>query len=238
MQRLRLVELARHLAGWPLVRPATPCAMASSSAEAAATQSFYSEETAEFYAKTMVDEMTKLRPRLERFAAGLPEGIILDTSCGTGDMLAFFASLGRPALHGVDLSAAMLAKARARCPTAEFTQGDMTVLEGWEAGSCAGVISSFAVHHLKADQAAEAVRRWASLLAPGGKLFLAGWEGSGDMDCGEDAPKDLVARKYSRATLESWLTDAGLAVSDVELEKDEMGDSVYFQATKPAAATA
>jgi len=61
---------------------------------------------------------------LREMLAGLPVGVALDAACGTGRPTGHLVSLGHRTI-GVDSSPAMLAKARAKVPSAEFHQGDL-----------------------------------------------------------------------------------------------------------------
>ena len=63
-------------------------------------------------------------PVVRRILDGLPIGRALDAACGTGRHAAYLASLGH-AVIGVDISANMLAAARAKFPDADFRQGDL-----------------------------------------------------------------------------------------------------------------
>jgi len=199
-------------------------------------KAFYGAETAEMYSGIMVDEMAKIGPNLDSFLDGLPDGKVLDTSCGTGDMLAYLVGKGRTELHGVDISEDMLAKARAKCPAAAMVEGSMQALSGWKDSSCAGVISAFAIHHLKEDDAEKAVQEWARVLAPGGRLYLGAWEGTGDMSGFGEMAEGLVLRRHPLSKLKEWCESAGLTVTLARVDKDEMGDTALVFAQKDSAA--
>lgn len=200
-------------------------------------KAFYGPKTAELYGDIMKDEMAKIEPNLDKFLEGLPVGPILDTSCGTGDMLAYVHSKGRAELFGVDISEDMLAKARVRCPEAGMAQGTMQALPEWKDGSCAGLICAFAIHHLAEADAAEAVKEWARVLvAPGGRLYLGAWEGTGDMSDFGEGSEGLVLRRYPLAKLKGWCEAAGLSVSLARQEDDEMGSTALIFAERLASA--
>ena len=82
--------------------------------------------------------------------AGLP-GPLIDTSCGSGHMLALYHDRYDPErpLVGIDLSPGMVSITAAKlASSAEVWAGDMRVLDSIEAGTAAAVLSFFAIHHL------------------------------------------------------------------------------------------
>lgn len=97
---------------------------------------------------------------------------IADLGCGTGSVTVLLAGEGYD-VHGVDLSGAMVAAARAKAAetgvTARVEQGD-AAFPPWEPASFDVV---FARHVLWALPDPEAVvGRWIGLLRPGGRLVL------------------------------------------------------------------
>jgi SAM-dependent methyltransferase len=95
---------------------------------------------------------------------------VLDLGCGTGTLSVLVAGLGHR-VHGVDLSAAMLARARHKAAGARatFARGDAD-RPPVRAGSVDVVLCRHVLWALPAPAAA--VRRWLGLLAPGGRLVL------------------------------------------------------------------
>lgn len=93
---------------------------------------------------------------LSRFSESITDvqGMLIDTSCGSGHMLAMYHDRFDKTrrMVGVDLSPKMVAIASTRLGSyAEILAGDMRDLEFVEVGSAAGVISFFSVHHLDCD---------------------------------------------------------------------------------------
>ena len=103
-------------------------------------------------------------------AGGVPLSV-LDVGCGTGNWLAAQAAAfgGRVALVGTDPSAAMLARARAKAPSARLLRGRA---EGLPVGAarCGWVVTRFAYHHF--DDKPAALDELVRVLAPGGTLQL------------------------------------------------------------------
>jgi SAM-dependent methyltransferase len=73
---------------------------------------------------------------------------------------------------GVDLSPAMVARAREAAPDAELVVGDVTALP-FADGSFDVVVSAFVVFFL--DDPTAGLREWARVLGPGGRLVMATW---------------------------------------------------------------
>jgi SAM-dependent methyltransferase len=98
-----------------------------------------------------------------------PHATALDAGCGTGFQTAVLDALGYRA-HGVDLSAGLLAVARARLPGPTFVRAPLECLPYadacFDAATCCGSTLSFA-----ADPAA-AVGELGRVLRAGGRLLL------------------------------------------------------------------
>lgn len=110
--------------------------------------------------------------RLVAFA-GLPAGAsVLDAGCGPGLVSAVFAEAGCR-VAGVDLSAEMVERARARCgrfgDRARFSR--QSIFEPVAGAPFDAAVSRYVLHHV-ADPAAF-VRRQVELLRPGGVLVLS-----------------------------------------------------------------
>jgi len=97
------------------------------------------------------------------------DALALDAGCGTGFQTAILAELGyRP--HGLDLSAASLAVARARLPGSRFVRGDLGALPyddaTFDAVVCAGSTLDFV------DEPGRAMAEIARVMRPGARLLL------------------------------------------------------------------
>lgn len=97
---------------------------------------------------------------------------VADLACGTGTMSVLLAELGHQ-VRGIDLSGEMVARARAK--TAPFG-GAVHVEQGdageppWPEGSLDVVFARHILWTLPDPQ--DALRRWARLLRPGGRMVL------------------------------------------------------------------
>ena len=189
----------------------------------------------------MMDQEIHL-PLYDRVLADLAEavhalpGSILDTSCGSGHMLHRIAVECCPGrqLFGVDLSRAMVDISRKRLgESATVFEGDMTSLPTIPDATCAAVISFFAIHHVDSSGLRRCLDEWRRVLAPGGHLFLAAWEGSGKIDYGDAS--DVVARRYQQLEIVNAASASGFQLVRHSVEPvDEMEmDAVHVVAVKP-----
>jgi SAM-dependent methyltransferase len=122
-----------------------------------------------------------------------PPARVADLGFGTGSIALLLAGEGYD-VHGVDVSGAMVAAARAKLAEAEvparLQQGDAAA-PPWAAG-CFDVV--FARHVLWAlPEPAAVLGRWTTLLRPGGRLVLVEglWDTGGGLSA--DRCRELVA---------------------------------------------
>jgi 2-polyprenyl-3-methyl-5-hydroxy-6-metoxy-1,4-benzoquinol methylase len=97
---------------------------------------------------------------------------ILDIGCGTGSLSVVMAGLGH-AVTGIDLSPAMIARARAKAEAAGH-RIDFEVMDAAQPGLPPGQFDVIVCRHLlwALPQPAAVLRRWAALLRPAGQLVL------------------------------------------------------------------
>ena len=112
------------------------------------------------------------RQLLDRFAASVREvGPACDMGCGPGHVARYLHEHGVQ-VCGVDLSPAMVERARRLTPGVEFRQGDMMALEAPD-GAWAGIAAFYSIIHISRDDMARALRELRRVLRPGGLLLLA-----------------------------------------------------------------
>ncbi len=103
------------------------------------------------YDRQMLDQLHYCSPRLiaEKMRRHLPNrrARILDIGCGTGLTARGLAEAGYTNLHGLDLSAEMIALARQRSIYASLRVGDVNQPLGYEDGHFAGILSSGTFTH-------------------------------------------------------------------------------------------
>jgi SAM-dependent methyltransferase len=121
------------------------------------------------------------QPAMHALLDPLAPSRVLDAACGTGRYSGHLAARGHEVI-GVDRSAAMLAKARARLPQSTFREGDLEALPLADA-SVDAVVCALALVHLQA--VGKAVAELARVVRPGGRvivsdvhpfLVLLGWQ--------------------------------------------------------------
>jgi putative AdoMet-dependent methyltransferase len=120
-------------------------------------------------------------------AAVQPGDVVVDLGIGTGNLAALLPPGRR--LVGVDVSEHMLGLARAKLAQGtELVQADMLDADALP-DLVDVVVSTYAIHHLTAEEKAELVRLLAARLRPGGRLVV------GDLMA---AGRDVVAALRER----------------------------------------
>jgi SAM-dependent methyltransferase len=165
-------------------------------------------------------------------------GRYADIGCGPGHVSRFLAGLG-VSVTGIDLSQAMIARARADVPDVAFETGDMTALE-CPAGSFDAIVAFYSLIHLDDDSIGRACREFARVLRPGGRVLVAFHEGEETEHVSEwwGHKVNLDFRFLSEATVSSRLTGAGLQIEGMLRRSPYVGyevetTRVYLQARKP-----
>ena len=112
------------------------------------------------------------RQLLDRFAASVCDvGPACDMGCGPGQVARYLHERGVD-VCGVDLSPAMVERARRLTPDVEFRQGDMMTLDV-PGGTWAGIAAFYSIIHIHRDDMAQALTELRRVLRPGGVLLLA-----------------------------------------------------------------
>jgi SAM-dependent methyltransferase len=137
-------------------------------------------------------------------------------SFGRGRDVAWLSANGFPA-EGYDLSAGLLAQARARYPTLAFHSAALPALEGIADASFANVLCETVIMHLPSDDVAPAVRRLLAILAPGGVLYLS-WRVTRGADL-----RDSHGRLY--AAFDADLVRGALGGAEVLLDEEAVSES-------------
>ena len=155
--------------------------------------------------------------RVARLIEALPlEADVLELGVGAGSDTSV-ALARRARLTGVDVSAAMLARARARLPGARLLQSDLLELDAPD-GSYDAVVALYALNHVLRDELGPLFARVARWLRPGG-VFLAtlgardepGW-------LGEWLGSPTFFSGHAPPVNEQLVVDAGLELVESEVE--------------------
>lgn len=198
------------------------------------------EDFAENYSQSMDQEIQlpmymEVLGNLHQAIEGVP-GIILDTACGPGHMLALYREKfdSKRELAGIDLSPRMTELAARRLEGhVTFHEGDMRQLTPIGTESVAALINYFALHHLEASDILISLKEWHRVLCKGGHLLIATWEGEGTVDYGEDL--DIVGLRYEAGQITELAQKAGFTVTGCRKEPFEEFpmDALILEGRKP-----
>jgi SAM-dependent methyltransferase len=145
-------------------------------------QSSY-DRVAQHYADEYFTELARKpfdRELLDGFARSmLGEGQVCEIGCGPGQIARYLKDRGVNML-GLDLSAEMVKCARRLNPDIPFVYGDMLTLDLPE-NSLGGIVSFYAIIHLKRAQMTPALKEMRRALKPGGRLLISFHGGEGEL---------------------------------------------------------
>ncbi|UPY37916.1 class I SAM-dependent methyltransferase [Sediminicoccus sp. KRV36] len=186
------------------------------------------------YARALSDELTHKpmdRAWLTDFASrmagrGLGEGagrglvddagrgLVGDLGCGPGHVTAFLASAGARML-GLDISAGMIAEARAAHPGLDFEVVDLRELAARPA-RFSGLVAMYSLIHLTPGELPQALAACRVALRPGGEFRAAVHLGEGVLrpEALWGVPISLGFRLMAEGELEAALTAAGFEVTE------------------------
>lgn len=106
-------------------------------------------------------------PIVEERVRSMPPGVALDAACGTGRHAALLDRMGWKVI-GVDVTHAMLERARTKVPAGEFHQGRLEELP-LEDGSVDLIVCALALTHV--DDLTPAFAEFARVLRPAGRVI-------------------------------------------------------------------
>jgi SAM-dependent methyltransferase len=145
------------------------------------------DRIADEYVRRIFDELRHKpldRKLLDRFATSLQrEGSACDLGCGPGHVARYLRERGAQ-VSGIDLSSAMVERARRLNPGIDFRQGDMLALSA-DDGTWAGIAAFYSIIHIPRGDVIRALREVRRVLQPGGVLLLAFHIGDGTIHLDE-----------------------------------------------------
>ena len=156
------------------------------------------------------------RELLDIFADAVRDrGLVCELGCGPGQVARYLKDRGVE-VYGVDLSSGQIECARRLNPDIAFEQGDMLALDAPDS-SLAGVISFYAIIHLRREDVPGAIRRIQRALRPGGSLLLSfhGGEGILHKDEWYGKPVSIDVTLFERKEMAGYLEAAGLEVERI-----------------------
>jgi len=142
-----------------------------------------------------------------------PGPSVCDAGCGPGHVGAFLAGVGLT-VTGIDLSPAMVERARALHPDLTFEVGSMTALEAAD-GRWQGLIAFYSIIHLASDaEIRAALREFHRTLVDKGVLLIAvhlGQEGDATVHADEmlGVGVDMDFRYFDAGWLAGEINEAG-----------------------------
>jgi ubiquinone/menaquinone biosynthesis C-methylase UbiE len=174
---------------------------------------------AERYATEYFDELERKpfdRELLDTFADSLRgHGLVCEIGCGPGQIARYLQDRGLE-MQGIDLSHEMVKCASRLNPDISFEQGDMLALNT-EDESFAGVVSFYAIIHLKREDVTRALREMRRVLIPGGKLLVSFHGGEGELHRDEwyDQPVSIDVNLFRSDEMKGYLEAAGFEVERI-----------------------
>lgn len=200
------------------------------------------DRVAEPFAEEFFGELTR-KPfdceLLDQFAEGLRgRGRVCDIGCGPGQIARYLRDRGVE-MRGLDLSQEMVGCARRLNPDIPFERGDMLALDLPDA-SLAGIVSFYAIIHLRREDASRALEGMRRILEPGGRLLVSFHGGEGELRREEwyGRPVSVYVTLFEREEMKRYLEAAGFEVERVaEREPYEFEyptRRLYAFARKPA----
>ena len=103
-------------------------------------------------------------------------GVVCDLGCGPGHVARYLFERGANVV-GVDLSPAMIERARALTPEVRFEVGDMRALDVPD-GAWQAIVAFYSIVHFRTAELPVVFREMRRVLAPGGFIVLAFHAGS------------------------------------------------------------
>jgi SAM-dependent methyltransferase len=193
-------------------------------------QSSY-DRVAEDYAEHFHDEMEK-KPFDRKMLDWLAEkvgalGIICDMGCGPGQVARYLHDHGVKAC-GVDLSTAMVERARALHPEISFQQGDMLALAEVADNSYGGMAAFYSIIHIHRPSLIQALLELKRVLRPDGVLLLTFHIGQEiihrDEWWGKEVSMDFIF--FETEEMKDYLRLAGFELEEV-IERDPYTEVEY-----------
>jgi SAM-dependent methyltransferase len=197
-------------------------------------QSSY-DRVADEYVRHIYDELRRKpldRQLLDRFALSVSgRGMTCDLGCGPGQVARYLHKRG-VAVCGLDLSPAMVERARRLNPGIKFHQGDMRALDTG-AAIWAGITAFYAIVNLPPGEVELALREMHRALQPEGLLLLSFHIGE-EISHVEDLWGCAVCLDFyffRTADVASYLHRTGFEINEI-IERDPYAPEVEYQSRR------
>jgi SAM-dependent methyltransferase len=179
---------------------------------------------------------------LDEFGAEVRgQGLVCEIGCGPGQVARYLHERGVE-MCGVDLSEEMVNHARRLNPDIKFAQGDMLALDADDA-TFAGLVSFYAVIHLKRAEVTRALGEMWRVLRPGAPVLISFHGGTGEVRRAEwyGEPVSVFVTLFTRAEMAGYLTTAGFICEHIHERApypfEYPTPRLYARARKSAATT-
>ena len=133
----------------------------------------------------------------------------------------------------VDLSSAMVERARHLIPSLDFTRGDMLHLDGPD-GQWAGVLALYSLIHIPREQVVDALHEFKRVLRPEGRLLVSFHIGDKSLHLDEwwwGNPVAVDFALFQPAEMAGYLTVAGFEILE-SLERDPYAPDIEHQSRR------
>jgi len=167
------------------------------------------------------------RDLLDRFAAMFgPGDVVCDIGCGPAHVARYLSQRGVKVI-GIDLSAEMVAQARALNPHLEIRQGDMLALDVADE-SWAGIVAFYSIIHIPRADVVRALSELRRCLRPRGRLLMSFHIGNQVLHLDElwDHPVCMDFIFFRTDEMLGYLDEAGFDVEEA-VERDPYPDVEY-----------
>jgi ubiquinone/menaquinone biosynthesis C-methylase UbiE len=177
------------------------------------------DRVASRYAEEYFEELKRKpfdRKLLDEFAESVRGlGQVCEIGCGPGQIARYLQDSG-VSMRGIDLSEEMVRCAGRLNPDISFEQGDMLALDLPD-NSFAGIVSFYAIIHLKRASVTRALKEMCRVLRPDGRLLASVHGGEGELHrdewYGQPVCIDVTLMKSDE--MAGYLEAAGLKVERI-----------------------
>lgn len=180
------------------------------------------DAVADEYVRRIYDELRHKqldRELLNRLASEAGSGSVCDIGCGPGHVTRYLHEQGAQ-VCGIDLSDAMVRRARELNPGICFQQGDMTALNLPDK-RYTGIAAFYSLIHIPPADMVAALRELRRVLCPGGLLLAAFHIGDDTVHLDEwwGQPVSVDFHFFQAAQMKAWMEAAGFVIEEA-IERD------------------